>query len=352
MQCPFISAYDEVNIKVERIISIDWTDTVHVKETVILRNNGTLPISSRMLKIPKEFKITNIQIFDDQGKLAYLSDEVGNYTRITWWFRKPIQPGYTYTYTVEISTSRAIQFGLKRVVHEWLITSAEWPTLSLETWIKLPEGTKIISVDPTPRESYTERNREVLYYSLENIAPFSAPRVIIIYQASLVWYSWIIALGILTVALVGLGVFFVRKYLMVYPSENIIIPDTSALVNCMVINYVKERATKEKILVDVPRAAVAELEHLANQRNEKGFKGLKELESLRELANQKKVKLIFSGRRPGFQELKLAQSGGIDDMVRYMARKKKGTLLTCDKIQAMITKAEGVRVVLLESTPS
>lgn len=122
-----------------------------------------------------------------------------------------------------------------------------------------------------------------------------------------------------------------------------IIPDTSFIIHGKLVQLVKEKKRGE-IEIIIPLAALDELQAQASKGKEPGFIGLEELKKLRELASKKKIKIRFTGERPSLEDIKLAHSGRIDAMIRDVAKNEKGTLYTCDYVQALVAEAEGVKV--------
>ncbi len=125
-------------------------------------------------------------------------------------------------------------------------------------------------------------------------------------------------------------------------TEHLLVPDTSVLAEGVVTTYLKEK----KVLADkiiIPRAVLNELEHQANQNKETGYIGLEQVKQLRE-----QYDVEFSGSRVGPQDIKLAGQGAIDNIIRETAREYGATLMTADRVQAIVAEAMGVPVVLVE----
>ncbi|MBU0530772.1 MAG: ATPase, partial [Nanoarchaeota archaeon] len=125
--------------------------------------------------------------------------------------------------------------------------------------------------------------------------------------------------------------------------EKVIVPDTSILVNGMLSKLIEDGTIKDQKIV-IPKAAVDELQAQASSGREIGFKGLEEIKKIRKLGEKKKIILEFSGTRPTLEEIHLAKKGRIDALIRDVAIKEKGILVTSDYVQALVGEAEGVPV--------
>ncbi len=105
----------------------------------------------------------------------------------------------------------------------------------------------------------------------------------------------------------------------------------------------------EGIEIIVPIAALDELQSQASRQREEGFTGLKELTKLRELCEEKKVILRYTGQRPTMEDIRLARGGRIDALIRDVAKEHDATLLTADYVQALVGTAEGIKVLHFRS---
>ncbi len=121
-------------------------------------------------------------------------------------------------------------------------------------------------------------------------------------------------------------------------------PDTSVIVDGRITRLVQERPG---VRVVIAEAVVAELEHQANQGRESGYRGLEELIALRQLHSDGVIELEFHGPRPGEEEFQ-----AIDDIIRRTAAELGGTLVTSDRIQAMVAEAKGIEVLYLRKEES
>jgi ATPase len=125
------------------------------------------------------------------------------------------------------------------------------------------------------------------------------------------------------------------------------VPDTSVVVDGRITQMAK-KGELAGCHIAVHAAVLSELEHQANAGRETGFGGLEELKALAELAKQGVIAFEYAGERPSAAEIRDARYGGIDAMIRALAKHLKATLVTADKVQAEVAAAEGIAVTLLE----
>lgn len=123
------------------------------------------------------------------------------------------------------------------------------------------------------------------------------------------------------------------------------VPDTSVIVEG-IISEKLEREEIKSAMVIIPEPAVAELEAQASRGQETGFTGLDELKRLRKYAQQGVISLVYKGRRPHPREIQGASSGEIDALIRDLADKEEATLITSDRIQALVAEGKGINVEL------
>ncbi|GAB4312391.1 MAG: PINc/VapC family ATPase [Methanobacteriaceae archaeon] len=126
-----------------------------------------------------------------------------------------------------------------------------------------------------------------------------------------------------------------------------IIPDTSVIVDGRITSIVQEKEY-HGCQVIIPEAVVSELEYQANRGRETGFNGLEELKNLQKLSQKKKIELDYVGRRPTLNEISLARGGEIDALIRSTAQEHEGTLITSDRIQSEVAKAQGLDVIFIK----
>ena len=126
-----------------------------------------------------------------------------------------------------------------------------------------------------------------------------------------------------------------------------IVPDTSVIVDGR-ISYLVQDEDFEDSEIMIPEAVISELEYQANKGRESGFNGLDELKNLQKYYNRGIIQLSFVGERPSIEEITLSRRGEIDAMIRDIARKNDAMLITSDKVQSEVAKAQGLDVVLIK----
>lgn len=122
-----------------------------------------------------------------------------------------------------------------------------------------------------------------------------------------------------------------------------IVPDTSAVIIGAVSDLI-ENGDFDYPEIIVPEAVVCELEHQANANRAEGRKGLEELKKLQEMQDDGELAISFKGKRPTNYDIRYAKSGEIDSIIRDLAKSEFATLITNDKVQAEVAKAQGIPV--------
>jgi ATPase len=124
-----------------------------------------------------------------------------------------------------------------------------------------------------------------------------------------------------------------------------LVPDTSVIIEGLLSQKIGSKELQpEDILIH--EAVLAELEHQANLNKAAGYLGLDELQRLRQLAGP--FTLSFGGRKPSAAEIRHADLGEIDSLIRQLAFDENATLVTADKVQARIAGIMGVDVMHLQ----
>ncbi|HIJ97720.1 TPA: Flp pilus assembly complex ATPase component TadA [archaeon] len=124
------------------------------------------------------------------------------------------------------------------------------------------------------------------------------------------------------------------------------VPDTSVLVSGKVSKLIESGELNGEIVI--LEAVLSEMENQANKGRATGFEGLDELAKLKELEKAGKIKITFYGNIPTPEEIKAAQFGAIDALIRNTAAKLDATLLTADYVQHIVAKSRGIKVHYLE----
>lgn len=121
-----------------------------------------------------------------------------------------------------------------------------------------------------------------------------------------------------------------------------IVVDTSIIVNGQIIKKIESGELKDAEII-IPTAVLDELQSQAAQKKEQGFVGLEEIKKLQEFS-QKGLTIRFDGKRPSLEEIRLAQHGRIDAIIKDVAKQNDATLYTSDYVQSLVAQAEGVPV--------
>jgi ATPase len=126
-----------------------------------------------------------------------------------------------------------------------------------------------------------------------------------------------------------------------------IVPDTSVIVDGRITKIVQDKEFSGCEVI-IPEAVIAELENQANKGRETGFNGLEELKNLQKFYSEGKISLMYVGRRPTLEEISLARGGEIDAMIRDTAGDHDAVLVTSDKVQKEVAKAQGLEAIYLK----
>ncbi len=121
-----------------------------------------------------------------------------------------------------------------------------------------------------------------------------------------------------------------------------LVPDTSVIIEGLVSKKISSGEILPETVI-IHEAVIAELEHQANLNKAIGFLGLDELLRIRELSSKKGFAVEYSGIKPRPSEIRMADLGEIDSMIRDLAYEKDAVLFTADKIQNRIGQAKGVK---------
>lgn len=128
--------------------------------------------------------------------------------------------------------------------------------------------------------------------------------------------------------------------------EEVYVPDASALIEGAVSRLVRDGRIKGRIIIH--RATIAELEHQANRGRATGYAGLEEIRRLRELSREGLIVIEIGGDRPKALDIKTLGSEAIDALIRDFAYQAGATLITGDRVQAMVAEAMGIPVLYIQ----
>ncbi|MBW3014849.1 PINc/VapC family ATPase [Candidatus Woesearchaeota archaeon] len=129
-----------------------------------------------------------------------------------------------------------------------------------------------------------------------------------------------------------------------------LVPDTSVLIERLVSKRIEAKEIQVKSIL-IHEAVLSELENQSNLNKEIGYIGLDEIKKLRELSKKHKFSITYTGSRPKEFEITHAKAGAIDAMIRALAYEEKATLMTADRVQALVAESKGISVLLIEFEP-
>jgi len=121
-----------------------------------------------------------------------------------------------------------------------------------------------------------------------------------------------------------------------------IVVDTSIIINGQIIRQIESGQIKDSEII-IPIAVLDELQSQASQKREQGFVGLVEIKKLKEFEKEG-ISIRFDGVRPSLDEIRLADRGRIDAIIKDVAKQNNAVLYTSDNVQALVAQAEGIEV--------
>ncbi len=122
-----------------------------------------------------------------------------------------------------------------------------------------------------------------------------------------------------------------------------IVIDTSVIINGQISKEVESGILKDHEII-IPVAVIDELQSQASQKKEQGFIGLEEVKKLQALTKEYEISLKFDGKRPSADDVRLSGRGRIDALIKDIAKENNAPLYTSDKVQALVSEAEGIEV--------
>ena len=121
----------------------------------------------------------------------------------------------------------------------------------------------------------------------------------------------------------------------------------------MIINGNITRKIESGLLKDteiiIPAAVIDELQSQASQKRDQGFVGLEEVKKLQKLSKNFGLTIKFDGKRPTADDVRLSSRGRIDALIKDIAKENHAVLYTSDKVQALVSEAEGIEISFQES---
>jgi len=115
------------------------------------------------------------------------------------------------------------------------------------------------------------------------------------------------------------------------------------IINGQISKEVESGILKDLEII-IPVAVIDELQSQASQKREQGFIGLEEIKKLQALTKNFGISLRFDGKRPSADDVRLSGRGRIDALIKDIAKENNSALYTSDKVQALVSEAEGIEV--------
>ncbi len=123
--------------------------------------------------------------------------------------------------------------------------------------------------------------------------------------------------------------------------------DTCVIIDGRITELINDGKIENSELI-IPEAVVAELEAQANKGREIGYLGIEELTKICDLSKKHNIKITYYGERPSMDAVLRAKTGEIDAIIRRVAKETNSILLTSDKIQYNLAKAQNIKSIYLE----
>lgn len=129
---------------------------------------------------------------------------------------------------------------------------------------------------------------------------------------------------------------------------NKIVLDTSVIINGNITRKIESGHLKDTEII-IPVAVIDELQSQASQKRDQGFVGLEEVKKLQKLSKNFGLTIKFDGKRPTADDVRLSSRGRIDALIKDIAKENNAVLYTSDKVQALVSEAEGIEISFQES---
>lgn len=129
---------------------------------------------------------------------------------------------------------------------------------------------------------------------------------------------------------------------------NKIVLDTSVIINGNITRKIESGHLKDTEII-IPVAVIDELQSQASQKRDQGFVGLEEVKKLQKLSKNFGLTIKFDGKRPTADDVRLSSRGRIDALIKDIAKENHAVLYTSDKVQALVSEAEGIEISFQES---
>ena len=126
------------------------------------------------------------------------------------------------------------------------------------------------------------------------------------------------------------------------------VADTSVVINGRLLGRVEDGELRNHEII-IPQVVLDELYAQANTHRRQGWAGLETLEKLHKSAPDTGITITIHGNHATPEEIELAGSGRLDNLISDTAKRLRATLYTADKLQCLAAKASGVDAILLET---
>lgn len=132
---------------------------------------------------------------------------------------------------------------------------------------------------------------------------------------------------------------------------NKYILDTSVFFGNKIIELINSEKLNNCELI-IPLVVLDELQSKASQKNEYGIEGLIEIRKISDFCKKKQIHLKFVGKRPSYDDIRLAKHGRLDALINEVALQEQGILITGDHAQALAATAQGIESILIHNVLS
>ncbi|MCV0372995.1 MAG: PINc/VapC family ATPase [Nitrosarchaeum sp.] len=129
-----------------------------------------------------------------------------------------------------------------------------------------------------------------------------------------------------------------------------IVVDTSVIINGQLITQI-ESGNIQNCEIVIPQAVFDELQSQASQKKEHGFVGLEEIKKLKDISSNFGLHISIKGEHPTSDDVRMANRGRIDAIIKDAAKQNQATLYTSDQVQHLVAQAEGVESVFIKPVP-
>ncbi|MCV0398699.1 MAG: PINc/VapC family ATPase [Nitrosarchaeum sp.] len=129
-----------------------------------------------------------------------------------------------------------------------------------------------------------------------------------------------------------------------------IVVDTSVIINGQLITQI-ESGNIQNCEIVIPQAVFDELQSQASQKKEHGFVGLEEIKKLKDISSNFGLQISIKGEHPTSDDVRMANRGRIDAIIKDAAKQNQATLYTSDQVQHLVAQAEGVESVFIKPVP-